>query len=101
MSGLGATLLCNSVMTCYERPMVLIMDTRDHFGEMYQLFLRHCRDAMDEESVMYTIVEGAGVASANALASSSVDNAEAEKKKKRKKKEAGSAADYTIMNVKE
>ena len=100
MSGLGATLLCNSVMTCYERPMVLIMDTRDHFGEMYQLFLRHCRDAMDEESVMYTIVEGAGVASANALASSSVDNAEAEKKK-RKQKKAGSAADYTIMNVKE
>jgi len=56
MAGFGMTLLCNTMMAVYERPIVLTMDTRDHFGEMYRLFLSHCRDAMDEDSVLYTVV---------------------------------------------
>ena len=67
---------------------------------MYQLFLRNCRDAMDEESVMYTIVEGSGVV----IAPSSDDaekNSKKNKKNKKKKKAGSAAADYTIMNVKE
>ena len=57
MAGFGMTLLCNTMMAVYERPIVLTMDTRDHFGEMYRLFLSHCRDAMDEDSVLYTVVD--------------------------------------------
>ena len=57
MAGFGMTLLCNTLMGVYERPIVLTMDTRDHFGEMYRLFLSHCREAMDEESVLYTVVD--------------------------------------------
>lgn len=55
MSGFGATLLCNSVLTCYEAPINLIMDTRDHFGEIYRLFLYHAQEKLDEASILLTI----------------------------------------------
>ena len=85
--------LATLMMTCLRR---FVCRCRDHFGEMYQLFLRHCRDTVDEESVLYTIVEGA---TATSPKPSTSEDATASNQKIKTKK-APPASEYSIMNVK-